>query len=419
MVSVFLYDLAVSSYFFFIKIASLFDQKAKLWVRGRRDLFKKLASEINAKRKENQPLIWVHCASLGEFEQGRPVIEKIKKEHPHIFVYLTFFSPSGFEIRKNYQHADLVGYLPTDSRRNAKRFLQIIQPDVAIFVKYEFWFHFLRQLTFQKVPIFLIAAVFRKEQPFFKRWGSLHRKMLQFFSEILVQEENSAVLLKGIGLESVVCGDPRVDRVISIAKERKQLPFVEAFCGERPVFVCGSTWPTDENCLKQIWGDEAFSEWKFIIAPHDISEKRLGEVEHYFPKSLTVRYSQLAEGKPAGKKRVLIIDNIGLLSSIYFYGKIAYIGGGFGSGIHNILEPMTFGLPVFFGSNFKKFTEAKRAVEQGCGFSIKDGDEIQEKFKHVIEGGRYAKIRQAAFALIDENKGATVHVLTHLKKYLD
>jgi 3-deoxy-D-manno-octulosonic-acid transferase len=377
LISVLLYNLATQSYFFAIRLAAAFQQKkAMLWLNGRKGIFGRLSSELAAKRAVGQPLLWMHCASLGEFEQGRTVLEALKQRQPNLYVLLTFFSPSGYEVRKNYNWADSVFYLPADSKANAARFLDIVRPDLAIFVKYEFWYHYLHALHFRKVPSMLIAAVFRRQQPFFRWYGRLHRKILGFFSQILVQDTASLALLQEINLKAQLAGDPRVDRVLGIAEHPLQLPLVAAFCGDANVLVCGSTWPADEALLYPVFKDEIFKEWKFILAPHDVQASHIQAIE----QELDIPYqlfSNLSSATAAAPPRLLLVDNIGLLSSLYQFGKIAYIGGGFSGQLHNTLEPAAFGLPIVFGPKFHKFEEAKWFVEQGCGFPVITADEIK------------------------------------------
>ncbi len=401
-----LYNLLTQAYFLGIRLAAFWSEKAKLWVKGRVGIFEKLAAEIPLKRRENQRLVWMHCASLGEFEQGRTIIEALKKQHPEVLVLLTFFSPSGYEIRKNYPFADWVFYLPADSKSNAQRFLRLVKPDLAIFVKYEFWYHYLTNLKQRQIPTLLIAAIFRPTQPFFKWYGGLHRKMLSCFSEILVQDVGSQKLLSTINFPNVqVAGDSRVDRVLEIANHPKDLPLVKKFCGDAPVLVCGSTWPVDEAILSPIFSNEKFKDWKFILAPHDVQPARIQAIE----SKLEVPYclfSQL-ENADFSATRLLLVDNIGLLSSLYFFGKIAYIGGGFGQGIHNTLEPAAYGLPVVFGPKYRKFEEAVWLVEHGGGFVVRDENELREVLALLINPEKQSMASKAAKSYVQMKSGAT------------
>ena len=418
--AVLIYDIIVRTYFLAIELAAFFNPKAKLWAHGRRGIFENIEKYISQKRRPGQKLVWVHCASLGEFEQGRPVIGKIKNECPGVFILLTFFSPSGFEIRKDYPKADCVTYLPADSRKNARLFLDIVQPDLAIFVKYEFWHHFLQNLRQRKIPTYLIAATFRKGQFFFnKTGGGFHRDMLSCFTKILVQDRPSAKLLADIGFTKyIVCGDPRVDRVLEISAKKKGLPYVEKFCGKSPVLVCGSTWGPDEKCISPLICDPVFSGWKLIIAPHDISEKRLAEIENIFPKNTVARYSHIMGNKVDENKRILLIDNIGLLSSLYYFAKTAYVGGGFGAGIHNILEPLAFGVPVVFGPRFQKFHEAESAIKTGCGFEVGGAESLMDTFRSLSKPARLVEARKAAQELMAHNKGATGCIFQEISLHL-
>ncbi|MFT4663071.1 MAG: 3-deoxy-D-manno-octulosonic-acid transferase [Polaribacter sp.] len=402
-----LYKFAIRCYYIVIKIASLFNGKARLWIEGRKYNFLQLEKALSGKQ---QPVIWMHSASLGEFEQGRPVLEELRQKYPNHFLLLTFFSPSGYEIRKNYAAVDHVAYLPLDTATNAKRFLDIVQPELAIFVKYEFWYHFLTALRQRKTPTLLISALFRKEQHFFKPWGGFFRKMLVCFNYIFVQDENSKKLLEGLGLSKITrCGDTRVDRVLQIAKEAKSFPEIEAFVANGKVMVCGSTWSEDEEKIAQ-WFDKNAADWKLIIAPHDIQERRLREVEERFA-SQSIRFSQLGN-KEDFEDRVLIIDNIGMLSSLYRYAYIAYVGGGFGAGIHSTLEPAAYSIPICFGPKFHKFVEARELVKQGGAFVV---DDLEGIVTMLLEKGNYEESSRIVQAFMQRNEGATATVV----KYVD
>jgi len=389
-------------------LAAFFNKKAKQSIEGRKGIFEKLKSE-----KFDGNWIWMHCASLGEFEQGRPLIEKIKAEQPTQKIILTFFSPSGFEIRKNYDEADCVVYLPYDSPSNTRQFLDIVKPQKAIFVKYEFWHFYLKKLKKRKIPTYLISAVFRKEQSFFKWYGRFFRNMLSAFSHIFTQDENSIQLLKSIDFENAkAIGDTRVDRVLKIANSAKQFPEIEAFCNQSPILICGSTWPPDEAILAPFINQNLPKNWKVIIAPHDIKTKHIEQIQEHFTVP-TNTYTNLEIGRKNNAK-VLIINNIGMLSSIYQYGKIAYIGGGFGNGIHNTLEPIAFGLPVIFGTKFQKFTEAVELVKTGGGFSISNQNELEEVFEKLLEKEEFEKASSQAQSYISTNQGATLKIYEFL-----
>lgn len=413
----FIYNLLTQSYLLGIKLAALQHKKARFWVQGRVGVFEKLATEIAAKRIDNQQVVWMHCASLGEFEQGRTVIEAPKNQHPKVLVLLTFFSPSGYEIRKNYPLADWVFYLPFDSKSNANRFLYLVQPDVAIFVKYEFWFHYLTTLRERKIPTLLISAIFRPSQPFFRWYGALHRQMLGCFDEILVQDEGSLQLLGKLNLKNVtVAGDNRVDRVLEVARHPKPLPLVKAFCGDAPILVFGSTWPADEAMIYPIFTQEAFRDWKFMLAPHDVQSARIQEIESNLEVA-TIRFSQLGNANPS-KARLLLVDNIGLLSSLYFFGKVAYIGGGFGQSIHNTLEPAAHGLPVVFGPKYHKFEEAVWLVKNGGGFVVRDGKELISVLENLAIPALQQKAATFAKSYITTRAGATQQVMDRLNLLL-
>ena len=409
---IYLYNFSIRLYQFGIHLASFFNKKAKLWVDGRTDIFQKL----KAQNLDNQQLIWMHCASLGEFEQGRPLLEKIKTQHPHFKILLTFFSPSGYEIRKNYPTADYIFYLPVDSKKNAQRFLEIVQPNLVIFVKYEFWFHYLNQLKQAKIPTFLISAVFRKDQIFFKTYGGFFKKILFCFDHIFVQNIFSKTLLLQNGISEVsVAGDTRVDRVLQIKETAKTFDLINTFKGTTDLLIGGSTWSPDEDILiAWIEGQKTFA-WKMILAPHDISENHLQQIE----KKLKVNHIRFSKANAfnATAARVLIIDNIGMLSSIYRYGKVAYIGGGFGAGIHNTLEPIVFELPVIFGKKYQKFTEAKSLVKSGGGFSIENFEEFASVMNKLEQPAFYNNARTKAGNYVLENKGATEQILKYLEEY--
>jgi len=329
--------------------------------------------------KDNQkPVVWIHCSSLGEFEQGRPVMETIRKARPDLFIVLSFFSPSGYEIRKNYNQADLVTYLPLDTKKNASRWMELIRPSVAIFVKYDFWYNFLQEANRNHARIFLISAIFRPNQLFFRWYGSWYRRILRFYDHIFVQQEQSAGLLRKFGIDHVsVNGDTRFDRVISVASAARDIEIAARFATGNPVIVAGSTWEPDEDMLLR-YISETTLPVKMIMAPHELSDAHIRRIR----KRCTVPcmlYS-MAGQKPeelAGA-RVLVIDNIGMLSSLYRYGAVAYIGGGFGKGIHNVLEAAVYGMPVIFGPQYGKFREALDLIGQGGALPVRSYDELHE-----------------------------------------
>lgn len=402
------YTLGIHLYYIFIHLAALFNSKARLWVDGRKHIFGRLATEI----RREQKLVWVHCASLGEFEQARPVIEAMKSEYPTTQILLTFFSPSGYEIRKNYELADYIYYLPADIPAQVNRFLDLVQPDLVLFIKYEFWYHYLKSIQQRKIPCYLVSAIFHQQQPFFNPiYGRFFRTILPCFDRIFVQNEASAHLLQRIGIQHFeITGDTRIDRVLTIAKQAKKLSKVAAFKSNRPVLVGGSTWTPDEAILIPHINNHP-DEWKYIIAPHDISESHLQQIEQH----LQVPHQRYSQFRANGSTKVLIIDNIGLLSTIYQYGTIAYIGGGFGAGIHNTLEPIAFGLPVLFGPKYKKFEEAVQLLGRGGAFVVNQPTDFKQNFDALQVTTTYQQASQAAKAYIVENEGASKRIMDYFK----
>jgi 3-deoxy-D-manno-octulosonic-acid transferase len=412
-----LYTLGIYLYLLFIRIAALFHPKAKLWWNGRKNWAEKLSTELSSKRESGQSLIWVHSASLGEFEQGRPLMEAIKEQHPGVFILLTFFSPSGYEIRKNYPHADLVCYLPADLPGNARKFLAIVQPNLAIFVKYEFWYNFLHALHKQKTPVWLIAALFRPQQPFFQSWGRWYLQILRGFEHFFVQNQSSIELLEKYQLlQYTLAGDPRIDRVLQIAAEAKTFPLIESFAQGSSILMAGSTWGPDEALLAGLWENQELCQgWKLIIAPHEIGASHLEQIEQKFGIQC-IRYSQFQFEKHANRS-VLIIDNIGMLSALYRYATIAYIGGGFGTGIHNTLEPMAFGLPVVFGPKYQKFEEAVVNVQTGGAFVVRGQEEFNQVFSRLIDQAYRDEASSAVQLYLKKNLGATSKIIQKLASF--
>lgn len=406
----FFYNIGISAYTQAIRLASPFNEKASLWIKGRKNIWEKIR---NIKKGSNR-LIWFHAASLGEFEQGRPVMEALKKEQPDTQIVLTFFSPSGYEIRKNYQGADYVLYLPSDTPRHARRFVEWLQPDAAVFIKYEYWFNYLNQLHKHQIPTYLISAIFRKEQPFFKSWGGLHRKMLHFFTRMFIQDEESSRLLSSIGIHSFQqTGDTRFDRVKQIAETARSIDKVEIFLNQAPAVVCGSTWPPDEELLLDYINQDS-SPFKWILTPHEIGENHIKNIINKCTKKI-VRYTD--EQADLKEAQVLIVDCIGLLSSIYRYGKIAYIGGGFGVGIHNTLEAAVYGIPVIFGPRYQKFNEAVSLIQQGGAFSIKNATELKELLDTLVQTPIITETAgQKALAYVNSQLGATATIIQYLTK---
>lgn len=405
---VILYNLTIRAYFLIILIVSGFKKKAKQWVNGRKDWQKSLKEAID----NSQPTAWFHCASLGEFEQGRPLIEAYKDEHPDHQVLISFFSPSGYEIRKNYQKATYVCYLPLDTKRNAMQFLSIVKPKVAFFIKYEFWYHFLSQLRKNNTPTYLVSAIFRPKQVFFQWYGWWNRKMLHCFRHIFLQNVQSQELLASIGIyNTTVAGDTRFDRVYATAKAAEKIAMLDEFCQNSTVIVAGSTWPKDEELLLEI-ASLLQKDVKLIIAPHEINSARIDELISRFGLPC-VRYTNPNQGN-LSDARILFIDTIGILSSAYGYGHIAYIGGGFGIGIHNTLEPATFGIPVIFGPNYAKFGEAKELIALNAAFSINDSQQLKEVLNRMLNEKLRHKAGSAAKQYVKQNIGATQTILTNL-----
>ena len=406
--TVFSYNIFLFLYKTGIHIVALWNRKARQWVRGRKNnIAGKLATT-------GSPITWIHCSSLGEFEQGRPIIEKLRARDPHARLLLTFFSPSGYEVRKDFKGVDWVFYLPMDSKANARQFIDMVQPSLAIFIKYDYWYYYLRECKQRSIPLFLVSAIFRKEQPFFKWYGTLHRKMLTCFSHFFVQDKVSSDLLNSVGIDNVtVSGDTRFDRVIDIAENFTPLDQIEKFCGNSNILVAGSTWPPDEKIISNAVRD--LPGLKIIIAPHEIHQEHLNGLKEIFPQS--VLYSQLSEavhphtGQPSFPN-ILIIDNIGMLSRLYHYATITYVGGGFDKGIHNTLEAAAYGKPVLFGPRYKKFKEAVGLIGTGGGISISSADELSSQLKILLSDQKKLEdTGKRSFEFVQANKGATEKVM--------
>ncbi|NVO19750.1 MAG: 3-deoxy-D-manno-octulosonic acid transferase [Bacteroidetes bacterium] len=377
----FFYSVGIVMYGLLARLSALFNGKASLWVKGRKDQFIRLEEAFGKIRieKPGKNLAWFHCASLGEFEQGRPLIEAFKLKHPEYLILLTFFSPSGYELRKNYKGADLIFYLPLDTAGNARKFLEIVKPDIVFFIKYEFWFNYLRLLQKNKTPHYLVSAIFRADQHFFKWYGDWPRSILKGFTHIFVQNDYSKELLEFVGIDHVtISGDTRFDRVSEIAAQKKEFPLVRKFTEGIVTIVAGSTWPADEELLVKFMNENPVS-CKLIIAPHEIHEEDIIALDGKFG-SMAIRYSQ-AEKSDMSTYRVLIIDSVGMLSQLYRYGQIAYIGGGFGSGIHNTLEAAVYGMPVIFGPVHHKFQEANDLVELKGAFVIHNYSGLEKQLR--------------------------------------
>ena len=406
-----IYNLIIYLYQFGVVIYSLFNEKVRKMWRGERDAFRVLREKVDPEAK----YVWFHAASLGEFEQGRPLMEQLRKDHPDYKILLTFFSPSGYEVRKNYEGADIICYLPLDTITNARRFLRTIRPEMAFFIKYEFWYNYLHILKHRNVPVYSVSSIFRPDQVFFKWYGRQYGRVLNCFTHFFVQNEISKELLAKIGITNVsIVGDTRFDRVLQIKEAAKQLPIVEAFKQDAKVFVAGSSWLPDEEIFIKYFNTRR--DWKLIIAPHVIGEDHLKQIERLLEGRKVVRYSEFSENSVYSERlkdaEVLIIDCFGLLSSIYHYGDVAYVGGGFGVGIHNLLEAAVWDVPVFFGPNNERFQEAQ-ALKQSGGFEISCYEDFEQQMNRFIDDETYLKAQgQLAGQYVKGKAGATWHVLS-------
>ena len=408
-----MYSLIIHLYAFFIELISPFHKKARLMRLGQW----KTNGTLREKIDRNAKYIWFHASSLGEFEQGRPLIEKIKAEHPEYKILLTFFSPSGYEVRKNYGGADVVCYLPFDTPYRVKKFLDLSKPVMAIFIKYEFWDNYLSELKRRNIPVYIVSAIFRKEQLFFKWYGGMYRKVLSYFTHIFVQDDASRELLSKYGVTNVsVFGDTRFDRVQDVYKNTKQVPMVDLFVNNNRsdnqlTMVAGSSWQQDEEVYLNYFNDHP--ELKLIIAPHEIHKDHLMHIESML-KRPSIRLSEATEKDIKGKS-CLIVDSFGLLSSIYRYGDLAYIGGGFGAGIHNVLEAAVYGIPVIFGPKYQKFKEARDLLKVGGAFSITDEKAFESKMEEL---STYRDLLEAAGAaagdFVKSNIGATNRIIASI-----
>lgn len=403
------YLIGVKFYAFAIVAFSLINKKAALWVAGRKDWRNKIASVL----KSGEKRILFHCASFGEFEQGKPVLEALRNYYPQHKMVLTFFSPSGYENKKNEPLADYVFYLPVDGPGNAKDFINLIKPDIAFFVKYDFWHYYIKEFKDQKIPVFFVSSIFRPSQIFFQWYGTFFDKMLRRVTHFFVQNQNSLELLYKNSIPQVtVTGDTRFDRVYQASLHPKSLPEIELFKSDKKLFVAGSTWSADESILEGLFED-INKEYKMIVVPHEINELKIEKLKKRFGNA-AIRYSQWDQ--KATNAQVLIIDNIGMLSALYQYADLAYIGGGFGKGIHNILEAVVYGTPVFFGPNYRKFREADELVHWKGAFSVKNEKELRSRvFEITQEPGRIEKIKEINKRYINNNKGATELIINYLK----
>jgi len=402
------YTILIIIYTGLVHVFSLFNHKASLWINGRKNWSEKLKEKIDPDDKT----IWIHCASLGEFEQGRPVIEKIKEKAPGYKILLTFFSPSGYEIRKSWPIADYICYMPVDTPGNAERFIEIARPSMVLFIKYEFWNNYLSALYKRKIPLYLVSGIFRPEQHFFKWYGRFFRNILKKFTHIFVQDLKSVDLLGGIGITNVSCtGDTRFDRVSQIAGAAKVIPQIVQFRGNEKLFLAGSSWKQDEEIIVQ-YINRFPGKLKWVFAPHEIDESNLARLESIL-RTKHVRFSEFTENN--SDARVMIIDNIGMLSSAYSYAYIAAVGGGFGKGIHNILEPACWGIPVMFGPNHKKFREAIDLINEKGAITFSSFGEFSDTLdKWLADEMYYLKSAKAAVEYININTGATDKILNEV-----
>lgn len=428
-----IYDLFVRLYVFGIRIASVWNPKAEEWIEGRKNLFEELRQKI----KTGDKIIWFHCASAGEFEQGKPVIEELKRYYPSHKILVSFFSPSGYNAAKKYTHADIITYLPPDTKKNAKRFVELVKPETVVFVKYEYWYHHLSAVSFRHIPLIMVSAIFRKDQLFFKWYGKFYKQILFLFGQIFVQDENSLQLLKTANIHHCsLSGDTRFDRVKKIADNFSEVPLIKEFAGENQVIVAGSTWEKDEELLAYYVKNHPV---KIVVVPHEIKNDHLLHLQKSFPGC--VRYSNLKnllsqnkiqktsiwnsiheqQQKDLQKKlanaKTLIIDSMGMLSKLYFYATVTYVGGGFKSGIHNTLEAVVYGKPVLFGPRYQKFKEARDLIEAGGAFGVANAEELKIKMDHLLnDPEQLSKAGEAAKNYVEQNVGATQKIIRYIQE---
>jgi 3-deoxy-D-manno-octulosonic-acid transferase len=408
----FVYNLLVRIYGFIIRLSSIRNAKAQHWIAGRKNWknnLKKKLSDLNSNKR-----IWIHCASYGEFEQGRPLIEAIKQKHPEYKIVLTFFSPSGYEAFHNWKGADVICYLPLDTPSNAKNFVKLVSPQAALFIKYEFWVNVLLELKKQNIPSFLVSAVFKPHHPFFKWYGGVFRNSLKTFTELFIQDEASAKLLKQIGIQNYeICGDTRFDRVSDIKNQFKPIPYFEEFCRNKKIIIAGSSWPKDEEVLIESFIQLNDPELKLIFAPHNIDQKSIQNLEQLLTKN-NLPYSLFSAQKIEPEKQILIVDAMGLLSKLYHYADIAYIGGGFNSGIHNCLEPAVYLKPIVFcgGDYFHKFNEAVDLLKMGAAKNISTSTELESALTYFLNDTlAVSEIKNKLDDYFRKNSGTTERVL--------
>ncbi len=419
----FFYHLFLHIYPFIAKLISPQNEKAKLWVAGRQGIFDKISKAFASNTSQ---VVWMHCASLGEFEQGLPIIEQLRTKNDNIRFLITFFSPSGYEVRKDYKGADWIFYLPMDSPKNAQQFYDIVQPSLVLFVKYEFWYYYLQEAKQRQIPLLLVSGIFRESQPFFKWYGSFYREMLGCFTHLFLQNQASATLLAAIGFTDnvSVSGDTRFDRVKEIADHFTPNNLIEDFIGNSKVIVAGSTWLEDDKELQHFANNHP--DLKFIIAPHDVQQSRIDECVVLYKNiilfsKLTVDSWQLAD-QPV-TSNILLIDNIGLLSKLYHYGTICFIGGGFGNdGVHNVLEAAVYGKPVVFGSEYEKYIEAEELIEAGGAFTVDNALELEATFNNLLSNETtYTKVCRNASDYVANKTGATDEIVGYInsKQFLN
>jgi len=404
-----MYNIIIYAYLLGVAIYSRFNEKVRKMWRGERDAFGVLREKVEPGAR----YVWFHAASLGEFEQGRPLMEQIKRDHPELKILLTFFSPSGYEVRKNYEGADIICYLPLDTIRNARRFLRLIRPEMAFFIKYEFWYNYLHILKHRHVPTYSVSSIFRDGQVFFRWYGRQYGRVLKCFTHFYVQNEKSHELLHSIGFDCVtIVGDTRFDRVLQIKNQSKELPIVETFLKDSPkVFVAGSSWPPDEEIFIRYFREHP--EWKLIIAPHVIGEDHLQQIDKLLAGRKVMRYTTAVESQEAS---VLMIDCFGLLSSIYRYATVSYVGGGFGVSIHNTLEAAVWGMPVVFGPENKKFQEAQGLKACGGGFEIQNYEDFEQLMNRFDTDTAYLRESgQKAEDYVKSLAGATDKILSDVE----
>lgn len=408
-ISRFLYIIIIHLYRAGIFMSSPVNRKARMFRSGRKNWQKDLRAKIHL----NEKYIWMHCASLGEFEQGRPLLEKLREQYYGHKILLTFFSPSGFEIKKDLPLAGHVFYLPVDTPRNAREFLHILRPELALFIKYEFWYHYLKELRKHRVPTFLVSGVFRKDQLFFKQYGMLFREMLHSFEHFFVQDRKSETLLNKAGFNNnTLVPDTRIDRVLEMAQNTEQLPAVENFNHGESVIIGGSTYNREENYLSRYFKENPDS-WKLIIAPHNPAPGKIRELKRKFGEKAAL-YSRLSKEDNIREKKIMIIDQTGILSSLYRYATIAVIGGGFGKGIHNTLEPGAFGLPLLFGPNYHAFPEAKYFIRHGAAFEFENYEIFEKQVNVLLQKGEAKRRGNIAKGYIEQNTGGTDIILNYL-----